>query len=205
MTDDFFANRLAMIKEYKVDEAHYLSSFQTDPIRENQIYKKFAEENSNDFFNYLDLLGLTKITDLIILPQVHHYYYEAEDLKNLKMLVHLKQLNYIKNLMSFLYTIYHILPSVSYFTGSFFINEKQSVFTSMDQKHRDQIPGRFEIKDKGYASGVPLLDRMYRLLDFGSKRHLTKGSVSFLLEEAMFKVLDMTEINDITYFCARKV
>jgi hypothetical protein len=75
----------------------------------------------------------------------------------------------------------------------------------MIQKHRDQIPGRFEIKDKGNASGVPLLDRMYRLLDFGSKRHLTKGSVSFLLEEAMFKVLDMTEINDITYFCARKV
>jgi hypothetical protein len=46
---------------------------------------------------------------------------------------------------------------------------------------------------------------MYRLIDFGSKRYLTKGTVSFLLEEALFKVLDMTEINGVTYFCAQKV
>ena len=194
-----------MIKEYKVDEAHYLSSFQTHTIEKTQVYKKFAEEDSNDFYHYLDLLGLTKIPDLIILPQVHHYYYESEDLINLKMLVNLKQLNYIKNLMSFLYAIYHILPSVSYFAGRFFVNEKQSVFAARAQKLPNQIQGRLEIKGSGYASGMPFLDRMHRLIDFGAKRHLTKGSVSFLLEEALFKVMDMTEINGITYFCARKV
>jgi hypothetical protein len=188
-----------MIKDYKVDEAHYLSSFQTDTVEKTQVYKKFAEENSNDFYNYLDLLGLTKIRDLIILPRVHHYYYEAEDLKNLKLLVNLKQLNYIKNLMSFLYAIYHILPSVSYFAGAFFVDEKQSLNTSTEQKHTKQFAGIFG------KTGMPLLDRMHSLIDFGAKRHLTKGSVSFLLEEALFKVLDMTEINGIIYFCARKI
>jgi hypothetical protein len=194
-----------MIKEYKVNEAHYLSSYQTETIEKNQVFKKFDEENSKDFFNYLDLLGLTKVPDIIVLPQVHHYYYEAEDLINLKMLVNLKHLNYIKNLMNFLYAIYHILPPRSFFAGSFFVNEKQSVFISRSQKPRDQVPDRFEMKGKGFATGMPLLDRMHRLIDFGAKRYLTNGSVGFLLEEALFKVLDMTEINGLTYFCAQKV
>jgi hypothetical protein len=147
------------------------------------------------------MLGLTKIPDLIVLPQSHYYYYEAEDLKNLKMLVNLKHLNYIKNLMNFLYVIYHILPPHSYFAGSFFVNEKQSVIISRSQKSRDQV----ETTRTGFTSGMPLLDRMYRLIDFGSKRYLTKESVGFLLEEEFFKVLDMTEINGLTYFCAQKV
>ena len=194
-----------MIKEYKVEEAHYLSSYQTETIEKNNVFKKFAEEDRNDFFNYLDLFGLTKVPDLIILPQVHHYYYEAEDLKNLKMLVNLKHLNYIKNLINFLYAIYHTLPDSSYFAGSFFVNEKQTVLFSRSQKLPNQVAGKTETKGKGFASEMPLLDRMHSLIDFGSKRYLTKGSVSFLLEEALFKVMDMTEINGVTYFCAQKV
>lgn len=194
-----------MIKEYKLNEAHYLSSYLTEAIEKNQVFKKFSEENSKDFYNYLDQLGLTKIPDLIVLPQVHHYYYEAEDLINLKMLVNLKHLNYIRNLMNFFFAIYHIMPPLSYFAGSFFVNEKQSVYISRSQKPRDQVPDRFEMKWKGFATGMPLLDRMHRLIDFGAKRYLTKGTVGFLLEEAFFKVLDMTEINGLTYFCAQKV
>jgi hypothetical protein len=194
-----------MIKEYKVDEAHYLSSYQIETIEKNQVFKKFTEEDGNDFFNYLDLLGFTKVPELIILPRVNHYYYEAEDLKNLKMLVNLRHLNYIKNLMNFLFAIYHILPDLSYFAGSYFVNEKQTVSFSRSQKLQDQVPDSNEMKRKGFAYGMPLLDRMYRLIDFGSKRYLTKGTVSFLLEEALFKVLDMTEINGVTYFCAQKV
>jgi hypothetical protein len=194
-----------MIKEYKVDEAHYLTSYQTETIEKNQVLKKFADEDRNDFFNYLDLLGLTKVPDLIILPPVHHYYYEAEDLKNLKMLVNLKHLNYIKNLMNFLYAIYHILPDLSYFAGSFFVNEKQTVLFSRSQEIPAHVTGSAEMKRKGFSSGMPLLDRMHSLIDFGAKRYLTKGSVSFFLEEALFKVLDMTEINGVTYFCAQKV
>jgi hypothetical protein len=194
-----------MIKEYKVDEAHYLGTYQTETIEKNQVFKKFAEEDRNDFFNYLDLLGFTKVPELIVLPRGHHYYYEAEDLKNLKMLVNLKHLNYIKNLMNFLFAIYHILPDLSYFAGSFFVNEKQTVSFSRSQKLQNQFPGSNEMKGTGFSFGMPLLDRMYSLIVFGAKRYLTKGSVSFLPEEALFKVMDMTEINDVTYFCAQKV
>lgn len=194
-----------MIKEYKVEEAHYLSSYLTETIEKNQVFKKFAEENSKDFYNYLDMLGLTKVPDLIILPRVHHYYYEAEDLINLKMLVNLKHLNYIKNLMNFLYAIYHIMPPLSIFAGSFFVNEKQNGFISRSQNPLDQVPDRYKMSGKGFSTGMPLLDRMHRLIDFGAKRFLTKGTVGFLLEEALFKVLDMTEINGFTYFCAQKV
>jgi hypothetical protein len=194
-----------MIKEYKVDEAHYLGTYQSETIEKSQVFKKFAEENRNDFFNYLEMLGLTKIPDLVVLPQSHHYYYEAEDLKNLKLLVNLKHLNYTKNLMNFLFVIYHILPPLSYFAGSFFVNEKQSVFISRSRKSSDLVPGRFATTGNGLTSGMQLIDKMYRLIDFGSKRYLTKGSVGFLLEEASFKVRDITEINGLSYFCAQKV
>ena len=192
-----------MIKEYKVDEAHYLSSFQTGAIKKNQVFNKFAGENSEDFYNYLDSLGLAEIPDLIVLPQVHHYYYEAEDLKNLKILVNLKQLNSIRNLMNFLYVIYHILPPSSYFAGSFSVNNKQNVSKSPSPQFQNaSVP--FDQKGKGFESEMPLLAWMHRLIDFGGRRNLTKSSVTFLLEEAFFKVLDMTEINGRTYFCARK-
>ncbi len=164
-----------------------------------------AEDEYKDFFEYLKLIGMPKDKDLIVLQPVHHYYYEAEELKNIRSVVNLKLLNHIKQLMEFLYTIFHILPPGSYFIGCFFDNKKQSSFTSGSPENNLQLPGWAYLNEGGKASRSPFLNMIYNMLDFRNKRYLTKRSVTILLEESYLKVLDMTELNGLTYFCSQKV
>jgi hypothetical protein len=41
-------------------------------------------------------------------------------------------------------------------------------------------------------------------MDTRTNRYMTKNTVTLYLEEAEMKVLDMTEINGLTFFCAQK-
>jgi hypothetical protein len=164
-----------------------------------------AEEEYKDFFEYLKLIGMPKDKDLLMLQPVHHYYYEAEELKNIRSVVNLKLLNHIKQLMEFLYTIFHILPAGSYFIGCFFDNKKQNGFNPGSAENKLQLPGWAYIAEAGKASRSPFLNMIYNMLDFRNKRYLTKRSVTILLEESYLKVLDMTELNGLTYFCSQKV
>ena len=56
----------------------------------------------------------------------------------------------------------------------------------------------------GIKSGTPIINLMYNIIDLRTARSLTKRSVTSQLEEAGLKVLNMTELNGLTYFCAQK-
>jgi hypothetical protein len=196
-TRPFFNNDPDIIRTYSLPGGEPESA--TD-----HLFKKLAAENCENFYNYLYRLGMTTDHETIILAARHHYYYDAEELKEIKTIVNLKELNHIKQLLEFFYDIFRILPDKSFFVGCFIDNKKQNGFANGSYKSDSQINALADIKERN-SSGIPFLNMKNKLWDYLTKRYLTKKSVTLLLEEALLKVMDMTEIKGLTYFCTQKV
>jgi hypothetical protein len=175
-----------------------------DGFEKNPVFEELTADGSKDFLNYIKLLNLAKCRNLIVLSSSHHYYYDAEDMKEVKTLVNMKQLNQIKQIRNFLHSIFHLLPAKSYFIGCFFDYKNQNGFFSNSYKSQYQITGLFDRVKNGIESEIPIINMIYNIIDFRTTRYLTKRSVTLLLEEAGLIVLDITELNRLTYFCAQK-
>ena len=167
------------------------------------VYKELVEEGHEDFYNYLDWLGLAKSHHLLILTSSHHYYFEVEDLKNIKTVVNLNKLNYIKSVKDFLQGIYNILPHKCYFIGSFTDNKKQNgFFTSRKSPINSDGDDLDPESDAGPWNSF--LNLVYGIIDSKTNRYMSEKSVKSYLEETGLKILDMTELNGQTYFCTQK-
>lgn len=120
------------------------------------------------------------------LSSTHYYYYDFNDLKNVKTLVNLNKLNNIKSLGSFLQTVVRILPQKANFIG-YFKNDtgNRSVFSI-------------------YQS-AKLFNGLVNYFDSKTEMSLTKKDVSRLLEEHKLKVVDITDINGMSYFCSQNI
>jgi hypothetical protein len=153
----------------------------TNPVLENII-----SEGGNDFFHYLNWTGLLNEPNLMVLSSLHHYYYDHKDLIGIRTLINLKKLNQIKHLESFLHTLYRILPSKSYFVGYFKSNSHHRNGTS-------------------FYHSSKFLGGLVNIFDSKSERGLSKKSVSVVLEEYGFKVIDITDLNGMTYFWAQNL
>jgi hypothetical protein len=172
--------------------------------RRNGVIRGHRENVPDNFFSYLEKLHMGKDRNMMVLS-ANHYYYEAEDLKWVKILVNVQQLNDIKQVRDFLSSICSVLPENSYFIGCFFDNKKQSMFFSDPHKPQRKINGQFDPEENGISSRIPFLNMIYNLMDFKTNRFLTKKTVYSHLEEAALKLRDVTEIEELTYFCAQKV
>ena len=172
-----------------------------EAIEPKLVYKKLADEGSENYFSYIDWLGLSNESNVILLSSSHHYYYEDEDLKDVQILINQKPLNYIKQLKDFLQTIYQTLPQKTYFIGSF-VDGSSSAYFSMSDKTQNQSAGRIDPVENGISSRIPLLNIIYDIMDARTNRYLTKKTTAVLLEAAGFTILNMREINGLTYFQA---
>jgi hypothetical protein len=173
-------------------------------IQRNQIVRKHIEDVPENFSNYLEKLHLGKDRNLIVLS-TNHYYYEAEDLKRVRILVNLKQLNNIKQVGDFLTSICSVLPEKSYFIGCFIDNKKHNKIFSDSHKPRSKNEDQFDPEENGISSRIPFLNLIYSFIDFKFNRYLTKTTVNSHLKEAALILRDVTEIEELTYFCAQKV
>ncbi|MGB8489472.1 MAG: hypothetical protein WCE64_00290 [Bacteroidales bacterium] len=144
--------------------------------------ENILSEGGEDFYQYLNWIGLAKEPGIMILSSKYHYYYDHNDLKEVGILVNLKRLNYIKHLESFLHTLFRILPSKANFVGCFL---RQSSRNRTLPQHSKFINGFFGI------------------FDIRSVRNLSKKGVNRLLDDHGFRLLDMTDINGVTYFWAQ--
>jgi hypothetical protein len=174
-------------------------------IPENPVLSEQITDAFESFSEYIALLHIPQDLHLMMLPASKHYYYETKDLKKVKVLVNQKQLNDIKNIREFLFNISSVLPLKSYFIGIFFNNEDKNIFQSDPHKPSDVLSGPLDLVENGISSRVPFLNLLYRLIDFRIERYMTKKSVSLHLEEVSLKVLNMTDIKGLTYFCAQKI
>lgn len=173
-------------------------------ILRNHVIRRHRENVPENFSNYLEKLHMGKDRNLMVLA-ANHYYYESEDLKWVRILVNLKQLNEIKQVGDFLTSICSVLPEKSYFIGCFFDNKKQNKLFSDPHKPKRKVDGQFDPEENGICSRIPFLNMLYSLIDFKTYRYLTKTTVGSHLKEAALKLLDVTEIEELTYFCAQKV
>ena len=176
-----------------------IKNAETDPV-----YAELIGEGHEDLYNYLDWLGLVKKHDLLILAASHHYYFEIEDLKNIKTVVTLKKLNNIESPKEFLKEIYNILPHKCHFIGSFTDNRKQNIFTPVKRSaDESDAPGSDSEQVTGRWNSF--LNVLYGIIDAKANRYMSERIVKLLLEETGLKILDITEFNGLTYFCTQKV
>ena len=150
----------------------------------NPLFNKLAAEDCEDFFYYLDWLELAKKPDMMILSSMHHFYYDINDLKGIRILVNLKQLNHIRQLDGFLHSIYRLLPPGARFLGLF-----------GEDKNREGIAAPVYQSMKFFTDIINLIDSR-------TEKRMTSNGVKKVLESHGFKIADMSEINGLIYFMA---
>jgi len=144
-------------------------------------------EDGGSFFNYLKKLGLSKENNLVVLSSRHHYFYDEDEMKNVRTLINLRKLNLIKYLDEFLFTLVRLLPPDTKFIGCF----------------RDCTPSGNSMTS--LLNPIRLLKQKVNSLDFSGERSMNRNKVSLILESYGFKITNMTEMNGLTYFCSENV
>lgn len=155
----------------------------TDETQKNPVFENLLAEGGENFYHYINWLGLGKDPNLMILSSIHHYYYDFNDLRGIKTLINIKRLNEINRLDTFLSNVYRVLPPRASFIGCF-----------KDNKIRGGIGVPF------YQSSR-LLNKLINLIDSKTDKFMTRKDVIRLLESHDFALVDMTEISNITFFC----
>ena len=156
-----------------------------DEDQNNPVFDNLVAEGGENFYHYINWLGLTKDPNLMILSSIHHYYYDFNELKGVRTLVNLKQLNQINHLDNFLNNVFRVLPPKSNFIGCFKDNKiHRGITAPIYQSFR-------------------LLSSLINVIDSRTDRFLSRKYVIKVLESHDFRISDMTEIRDITYFCSQ--
>lgn len=149
-----------------------------EPKKRNQAADNLSAEVDENFLKYLSLSGLSNEEKLLVLSSKLHYYYDYDELKEVTTLINLKKLNLINHLDEFLHSLYNGLSPKANFVGCF--------------------------ADRRVQKGNNVVIRLYKkLLNFLDDRidfDIDRKSISRLLESHGFRVMDMTEINGLTYF-----
>jgi hypothetical protein len=150
----------------------------------------FSSDNFNltaeggvTFFKYLKKFNLFSEPELLILSPNIHFYYDENDLKDVRTFILLRKLNLIKELDTFLRTLSQILPQNVNFVGCFSDNKT--------------------LKWNGFVSN--LSNKFYNILDSKTDHFLDKEDVSELLEKYGFKIIDMTEMDELILFCSQTI
>ncbi|HUW93848.1 MAG TPA: hypothetical protein VMV74_11840, partial [Bacteroidales bacterium] len=71
-------------------------SFLLENTKVIRSFKELSERVREDFLYYLDLQGFGDASGMLVIPSMRHFFYDAEDLKGVKIVVNLKQLNHIR-------------------------------------------------------------------------------------------------------------
>ena len=145
----------------------------SDPVSDS-----LAFEGGEEFFNYLDFLGLARDSGMLVLPSSNHYYYDSHDLEGVTTLINMKKLNFIRHLDDFIHTIYNVLSPRTNFIGCF-----------ADRKTNKKV-----------SLASRLYTRLINFLDLRTDIEIDKRDISRLLRSNGFEIIDMTEIDGLTYF-----
>lgn len=153
-----------------------------------EVDQNLVLKNENKvFYSYLLKSGISSrgLSKALVLPEKHSFYYDDSEIKAYSIVVNLKKLNDIKQLENFLYSLYHSSKANTYFCGCFIQN-----------KRPDKISGNHKIRK--YVRALTLL------IDSLTVRLLSEHDVKSLLDAHQFNVINMKEIQGVTYFYSKK-
>jgi hypothetical protein len=170
----------------------------------NHLFSELNADVRTDLINYLEELGLVNEPAILVIPSSRHYFYDIDDMKGVKTIVNLKQLNYVREIRDFLHRVSEMLPRESNFVGCFIDNRSQNGFSDKYGNLPRNVSEKAEAYENGIESRIPFINRMYSFIDLKTNRYLTKKTVTNLLEECRLQLVEMKEINGLTYFNARK-
>jgi hypothetical protein len=151
----------------------------------NQVYNHLVPDEGQDFPDYLTRLGMLGESNLLVLSMRHHYYFEYNDLRDLKVLVILKKLDMIKHLESFLHIIFRILPSGAYFIGCF--NKNKSLI----------------YKELNFNKTATFHNKVHDFLESIPHHHLNINNFAGFIESHGFNIVDLAEIKGQVYFTSQ--
>ncbi len=171
----------------------------------NRLFDELSDDAREDLISYLDRTGLINETGMLVIPSTRHYFYDAEDMKGVRTVVNLRQLNHIREIRDFLKNIADLLPNKSNFVGCFVDNKVQNGFSDKYSNHPRQVSEKAEAYENGIESRIPFINRMYSFIDSRTNRYLTKRAVTHLLKESGLQLVSMTELNGLTYFWTQKI
>jgi hypothetical protein len=171
MEDISVLHRSDRIIDKKVKRDFNRPKLMPETAKNNPVINELTAKVDENFINYLNWHGLADEPNLLVLSSRFHYYYDNEELN-------LKKLNLIKHLDDFLHTVNNVLSPKTNFIGCF--------------------------SDRKTQKGVSVTSRIYkRFINFLDSRidiEIDKKDILRLFESHGFKVIDMTEINGLTYF-----
>jgi len=196
---------LDIINNQKINAFVNVSNSSLDLGKSSSVLKSLVNEDCENFVTYIEKSGLAKDPNLVVLSSQHHYYYDAEEMTNVKTVVNLKELNQIKELNELLHSLYHILPPNCNLIGCFVNNKKQSGFVFNTNPSDTYYKRNSDAIENGIASSSPFLNMIFNMIDSKTNKYMSDRSVTLLLMEHGFKVLDMTDLDGITYFCAQSL
>lgn len=189
----------------KLNSLNFHRSSAVELKAKGNLLEIFAAEGHKSLFSYIELLGLASDPNIIILSSMHHYFYDSEEMKDVKTVVNLKELNKISDIKSFIRSVFNILPPKSYFIGCYIDNQKENVYTFNSNSTIDRSGQNSEDLENGIVSKLPFLNMIYSIIDSRTNNFMSRRNVNLLFEDRGFKVLDQTEINGLTYFCAQRL
>ncbi|HKK43749.1 MAG TPA: hypothetical protein VJ963_15130 [Bacteroidales bacterium] len=149
--------------------------------KSNPVEEKLVAEDNGNFVDYLEWLGMLNGEKILVLPARQHYFYDVEDFEDIKAIVNLRKLNLIRDLDLFLENIYDIMQPGTELIGCF--NDKRS--------------------GKETSLGTRVYKKMINFLDSRIDQDINKKSLVKTFLSNGFSVIDMTEINGLTYFRIR--
>ena len=149
--------------------------------RPNPVEEKLVAEDNGNFVDYLEWLGMLNGSKVLVLPARQHYFYDVEDFKDIKAIVNLRKLNLIRDLDLFLENIYDIMQPGTELIGCFSDN-KSGKETSLSSR---------------------VYKKMINFLDSRVDQSINRKSLVKTFQANGFSVIDMTEINGLTYFRIR--
>ena len=181
-----------------------ITSGQSDSSGTGMANSALFPEGEVNFYNYIRRLGLESDPDIVVISSLRHFYYDAEEMIKVKALVNLTELNRIKRIVDFLNTCYQIMPHKSNLVGCFVDNKKIPRYRLRNNTTSAMVKIDFDPIESGIISAVPFINRLYSIMDSRTNTYISRSSFTFLLEDYGFKVLDMTEQDELVYFQAQK-
>ena len=197
---DFKNDRGAQTRTYQ-----HSSAKSAEMVVANEAVDKLITEGGEGFYNYVNSRELSKDSNLIVLSSRHHYYYDSEEMNNAETIVNLKELNQVKEIRNLLYSHLHFLPEKCNFIGRFVNNRKVERYTLRKVVSSKEKIRNSDDVELGLVSRFPIINMLYSLMDSKTNTYLSEKSVALMLGVHGFKVIDMKEVNGVTFFHSRKV
>jgi hypothetical protein len=151
--------------------------------RQKEIYQNLVHERGDNFFYYMNMLNLEKDEDPLILSAIHHYYYDYNELKNIKTIIQIKDLNSVSDIKKFLGNVSQVLTSNTNFIGCFKDNE---------------------IHKGNLLNSSRTINWIFNKLNFKVEHYLSRKKVIDLLTKYDLSIVDITEFDNLTYFYAKR-